>query len=136
MRRRFVVEGKRFIFSGGFVAGSGRRGEIFLWAGFLGGFWGRSGAGRCPPVTFRDPAYLLTHWVFMRAMHRSDPGASLLRKAEAETIGWGFAGSWVPVSMTIRALGKRAEREASASEELGTEASSRIRASASIRQKE
>ena len=34
MRRRFLVEGKRFIFSGGFVAGSGWRGEIFLRAGF------------------------------------------------------------------------------------------------------
>ena len=43
-------------------------------------------------MTFRDPAYLLTHWVFMRAMHRSDPGASLLGKAEAETIGREFAG--------------------------------------------
>ena len=53
-------------------------------------------------MTLRDPAYLLTHWVFMRAMHRSDPGASLLGKGEAETIGREFAGSWVPVSMTIR----------------------------------
>ena len=34
MRRRFVVEGKRFILSSGFVAGSGWRDEIFLRAGF------------------------------------------------------------------------------------------------------
>ena len=49
-------------------------------------------------MTFRDPAYLLTHWVFMRAMHRSDPGASLLGKGEAETIGREFAGSCFPFS--------------------------------------